>query len=390
VGGIGVGIASANDRNDPRIAAVEAAAAGKALAHHQATAAVAAAEAAVGHAAHNAGYRLLLGQSYLAAGRFVSARAAFADVLVLTPGNGKAALDLALMQIATGDWAGGRRTLDQHSATVAPSDRGLATALAGDPAGAATMLTPLARSAEATPKLRQNLALSLALAGQWSAARAVAAVDLSPADLDARMEQWAAFARPQGAADQVAMLLGIHPVADAGEPAQLALDARPSIGIAAASAPAPVVAPAVPLLAAATTGSAAGAARIVFAAPHEVVQALPVLHEPMAASEGARYAAARSGGTFFVQLGAFRSAAAAYDAWNRARRRLPVLAARGASGMRFPIKGAAFYRLSVGGFARREADALCRRYREAGGACFVRAGAGDQMASWTRERPDRG
>ena len=34
---------------------------------------------------------------------------------------------------------------------------------------------------------------------------------------------------------------------------------------------------------------------------------------------------------------------------------------------------------------RSQADALCQHYRAAGGACFVRAGAGDQVASWSRK-----
>ena len=82
-------------------------------------------------------------------------------------------------------------------------------ALAGDPGGAVEVLTAAARSPEADVKTRQNLALALALAGRWPEAKAVAAVDLSPADVDKRMTQWATFARPAGAADQVSALLGV-------------------------------------------------------------------------------------------------------------------------------------------------------------------------------------
>ncbi|MGK3808204.1 tetratricopeptide repeat protein, partial [Enterococcus faecium] len=81
-------------------------------------------------------------------GRFDSARAAYGDVLQLTPGNGKAALNLALTQIASGDWMGARATLGAHSRAIPVADLGLATALAGDPAGAVAMLTPVARSGE--------------------------------------------------------------------------------------------------------------------------------------------------------------------------------------------------------------------------------------------------
>ncbi|MFX8304973.1 tetratricopeptide repeat protein, partial [Acinetobacter baumannii] len=84
------------------------------------------AEAAVGDQPQVAAYRLLLGQSYLKGGRFASARDVFADVLSLDDSNGKVALNLALAQIATGDWAGARKTLDTHAATIPVADRGLA------------------------------------------------------------------------------------------------------------------------------------------------------------------------------------------------------------------------------------------------------------------------
>ena len=53
-----------------------------------------------------------------------------------------------------------------------------------------------------------------------------------------------------------------------------------------------------------------------------------------------------------------------------------------------PIKSGAgsLYRLSVGGFAREDATALCRSYKAKGGSCFVRASAGDQIASWVKNR----
>ena len=58
--------------------------------------------------------------------------------------------------------------------------------------------------------------------------------------------------------------------------------------------------------------------------------------------------------------------------------------------MSFRTDKGSFYRLSVGGFARGDADAMCRRYRATGGVCFVRAGAGDQVAQWLRPGGDRG
>ena len=51
--------------------------------------------------------------------------------------------------------------------------------------------------------------------------------------------------------------------------------------------------------------------------------------------------------------------------------------------MKISARGQNFYRLSVGGFARGDADMLCRKVRASGSACFVRAGAGDQVAAWS-------
>ena len=224
------GIASASDHS---MAAAEKQAVGDAdkaqaaLAQRNGDKAVRFAEAAVQLAPRNANYRMILAHSYLQAGRFVSARQAYADVLTLVPDDhalvGKASLNLALAETAAGDWAAARKTLDEHAHDIPVGDLGLALALAGNPNGAVTILTQAARTDQSDAKLRQNLALSFALAGNWMAARATAAVDMSPADVDARLEQWAQFAQPQHAYDQVATLLRVTAAADQGQPAALAL-----------------------------------------------------------------------------------------------------------------------------------------------------------------------
>jgi hypothetical protein len=48
------------------------------------------------------------------------------------------------------------------------------------------------------------------------------------------------------------------------------------------------------------------------------------------------------------------------------------------------VGGASYYRLSVGGFARGDAERMCRSYRVKGGRCFVRQQAGDQVAAWVK------
>jgi len=427
VAGTIAGQGYAADRDAAKAAATDARAATKALGRRDGDAAIRFAEEAVALQPRAAGYRMLLGQGYLQAGRFASARAAFADVLLLDPGNGRAGLNLALAQIATGDWQAARATLDTHAGAIAPADRGLALALAGDPAGAVALLMEAARTPGATAKVRQNLALALALAGQWQAARAAASADMSPADVDARMAQWAAFAQPSAASEQVATLLGVRAAADPGQPVALAL-AEPAAPIASGR-----IAVAAPVTPPDADADPVGApppmmAALVFGPRREVVQPLPVpliapsrvparlalasasitprvqpirvLRFASAATpvegpvrrldtEGAPgmlkaslpAAAPAAPGGWYVQLGAFENAAVARDAWGRIGRRHGI-ADRVPNGATVKAAAGSFYRLSVGGFARGDADRLCRRLRTQGGACFVRAGAGDRGVAW--------
>ncbi|WP_294441659.1 tetratricopeptide repeat protein [uncultured Sphingomonas sp.] len=395
------GIATASSRDASaaaKNAAKNAEKANKALAKGDAKKAIGFAEAAVALMPQNTDYRSLLAGAYLKAGRFTSAHAAYADLLQLTPGNGKAALNLALAMIAEGQWDEARQTLEAHASVVPAGDRGLAVALAGDPATGVELLTAAARSPDADAKTRQNLALALALAGRWVEAREVVGIDLAPTDADARMVQWAAFAKPVGAADQVAALLGVMPVKDPGRPVALALNAAVPVAAMAAAEPVeapvatsePVAAP--EAVAAVEAPPSSGAARIVFAERREVVQALPtrtpatfaaprtVKTQLATASAEPKPVAQPNKGKWFVQLGAYDNAAVAKDAWGRAQRRYPAFEQQTPTGMAFK----SFYRLSVGGFAKADADALCRGYRAKGGACFVRTGAGDQVAQWVK------
>lgn len=411
--------ASAASAENPKKAASEAAAARKYLAKRQADKAVQHAEAAVAYDPQNADHRALLGQAYLLAGRFASAKTALGDSLALDPSNGRVALNYALAQIAQGDWQGARLTLDTHDATIAASDRGLAYALAGDPVKAVAILEPATRAADATAKTRQNYALSLALAGRWQEAKTVAAMDVSPDQIDARIMQWASFSRPTNAYDQVASLLGVRAVEDAGQPAQLALVQAPNAAVAAVEpAPAavdaympgaPANAEAVATQVSAETGVDVAAApapvveqvagtgpQVVFGPREEVVQAVaaPVrAPAPARVAAPVRVAAARTPapvrvayakGNYFVQLGAYDSAGVARDAWRRTAARVPALNSHTPQGAKVTTKAGNFYRLSVGGFARADADALCRNVRATGGNCFVRVQAGDQVANWVR------
>jgi Flp pilus assembly protein TadD len=421
--------AVASSSESPKRAASEAAAAQKAMAKRQGDKAVRHAELAVQFAPNSAEYRALLGQAYLLAGRFVSARQALGDSLMLNPDDAAVALNLTLAQIAMGDWSGARRTLDQND-NIPASDRGLAYALAGDPMRAVDILEPAARAADSSPKTRQNFALSLALAGRWAEAKTVASMDLAPAEADSRIMEWASFARPTNAYDQVASLLGVRAVQDGGQPVQLALVIpTQNVGVAAVE-PAPAanpvdaympgtpsnavevatevsdetgvdvaaVVPTAPVFE--TVADVATGPRIVFAPRAEIVQAIPASVRgpapvravaPARAASPVRVAAAPAPaqrnyakGNFYVQLGAFDSSGVARDARRRTAARVPAIARHTPQGANVTTKSGSFYRLSVGGFARADADSLCQTVRSTGGNCFVRVQAGDQVASWAR------
>jgi Flp pilus assembly protein TadD len=421
LGGAAVGTAhlvspaAAGARLDPKAekkAAATAEKARKAMAKTRWDKAIALAEAAVALAPEDAGYRQLMGSAYLKGGRFASAEQAFADVLTLQSDNGAAALNLALAQVANGRWDAARTTLDAHAQDIPAADRGLALALAGDPVRAVAVLTEATRLPDADAKTRQNLALAMALGGQWQEARALAALDLPADQVDTRLAQWAAFARPAAAADQVAALLGVVPAADPGQPVAIALaGAVPVTARADVDAFMPGAAPADAEVAATETETASdtpataaaqmlvAAPVVTFAAPREVVQPLPAAaparviasggayKTPLAHASGAGAAQtprARAGGDWFVQVGAYENEGVARADWARATRRFPALAALTPAGMTAKVRGGAVYRLSVGGFARRDADALCRGYRASGGICFVRTGVGEQTAGWAK------
>ncbi len=382
------------------------------------------AERAVELSPSDVGYRMILADLYLKNGRFQSAEATFADVQQLDPGNARASFSIALARIALGRPAGAVAELDRLAETASPADIGLAYALAGEPRRAIELLEPAARAAGATGRTRQNLALSYALAGDWDKARVTAAQDLSPADLGARLQQWASLAQPGGGAIQVAALLGVTPAEDSGQPVRLAL-ARPSTDAFAAAGPLPEPAPetvtAAPALAQADVAPEPAPVQVATTdlpswvseraaveaeAPTEetrplyaaAVQAL-VTPEPSVGSArrtieppGPRFeksrrparAAVQSGpGRFAVQLGAYSSSSSVERAWAQMLKRFGFADLTPLSTtVSMPGRGT-LHRLSVAGFASREAAGrTCRSIQAKGGACFVRTVAGDAPVRW--------
>lgn len=356
--------------------------------------AVTLAESAVALSPRNADHRAILGQAYLQAGRFASAATAFRDALILNPTHGRAALSLALAEIAQGRTDSAKDALAQARDFVPASDYGLALALAGERDAAVAILESAAREEGATPKTRQNLALAYALAGRWRDSYVTAAQDVPSMELPARMSKWAQFASPQAVPDQVASLLGVAPVIDPGQPQQLALApiVREPVAVASAPAPQPVPAPIVePIIVMAEPVVPALSAPAAIlrkvdlpaAKPVPLVRVAPVRPKPQPRS-----------GNYVVQLGAFSSAARVEAAWDRYSSRTHRLSGYAPARTTFRSMGnATFYRLSVGGFATRsDAWALCGQIKASGGQCFVRGSAGDapmQFAARAATKPTR-
>jgi Flp pilus assembly protein TadD len=374
------------------------------------------AEQAVANSPNVAGFRALLGNAYFASGRFASAESAYRDSLALSGNQPQVVLKLALVEIAQGKNSEAQRFLGSARNALEPADYGLALALAGQPQEAVSVLEAASRQVGADARVRQNLALSYALIGDWDSARTIAAQDLSADLVDARIQQWMVFAKPKVASDQVAAITGFHPVAgDPGQPTRLALrstdtrtaEAAPAVQqpqvaevvpqpVAepspapqiAEAAPAPAPAPAAvspePTAAVIATAAAsapeAPAAYAAMAAFNQRAQARKQAKAAAVRAPVRRASLARATGnsTSVVQLGAYGSPERVAAAWNTAARRYSSLRAYSPMSARFNSPKGLVYRLAVKGFANAEqAKDMCLSLRRAGGSCFVRTVAGD-------------
>lgn len=369
------------------------------------------AELAVAAMPRMAEYRALLGQAYLSAGRFQSAETTLGEAASLDPSNARAGLNLALAQIANARNDRALATLDAYRERLSAADFGLAVALAGDLAGATSVLEAAVRAPEADAKTRQNLALAYALSNRWREARIMAAQDLSGEALYARMTEWAALTVPSSASQQVASLLNVTPVADPGQPQQLALAQGAEVQVALApSAPAAVADPAPAASFSADPApvfevSEARPSAIATADPAPVAEAVasempakpvpliraaanPIKQVVVPASDSAAGRSARpfhpvESGAFVVQIGAFSNASRGEVAWRGAVGRYRELNNYTAATARVQVKNATLYRLSVSGFTTRAAAGqVCARIKAAGGDCFVRSVAGDTPLQW--------
>lgn len=374
----------------------------KALAKGKASKAVQHAEAAV-LANPREGYtRTLLANAYLKDGRFASAASTFAEAIELGDTAPRTIISYTLAQIAIGDQLGALTTLDRFESALDPADFGLAIALAGRPDQGVHVLSNALRAGQNTPKVRQNLAYSYALQGNWRAARVMAAEDVPAGEVGDRMAQWAAMVRPEAFTARVASLLGVTPQADPGQPRMLALINHPSVDMLAArdatelepvtEVPARGFAFAGELppvesekasddsadaaLADAALVPVAGSTRFV---AKEIVQQTPASTPKRAASPSRTTSPATptlaAGGDYNVQLGSYFSMSDANEAWKQFRKRYPELEDAERVITKARVNGKIYYRVAAAGFAKAAAQSMCRTVKGKGGGCIAYASA---------------
>ncbi|MBI1402700.1 MAG: SPOR domain-containing protein [Porphyrobacter sp.] len=367
--------------------------------------AIAHAEAAVLAEPRNPGYRALLGAAYLEAGRFQSAATSFGDALDLGDEDARTVLSFALAKTAIGEQQSAASVLDEYARLIDPADLGLAYALAGQPErGVHVLLNAVRASEKASPKLRQNLAYTYALAGDWRMARVMAAEDVPADQLDARMTEWAQMSAPEHFQQRVAAMLAVTPSIDAGQPQQLALANFPAnevlVAEAAAQADAPTAAEFVsepaPALAAATPApsfsesftapepAAPAKAQSIRYVSNPVVQPLPARSERvaprMASSSQRRMAPAAApvasdagAATHLVQLGAYDSKVEAERGWTVLKRKFPQLKDRDVVITEAVVNGRTFWRVAAAGFGAMSARSMCSAVKAEGRGCFAYA-----------------
>lgn len=395
------------------------------------------AESAVLASPRSASYRALLGAAYLDVGRFEAAATSFDDALALGETDPRTVLSAALAHMALGDNAAAIDLLSRFEGVIPPADLGLAVALAGEPQRGVHLLINTVRSGQGGAKARQNLAYAYALAGNWRAARVMAAEDVPADQLNARISNWAATIAPEDHRVRVATLLNVAP-GDVGElPAHLALSNFPSQDMmvaeaqemraaevnadlaaipeesaepsetealafgrdvpalsresastetvdpdtgAPASAPAPRTARAVP------SEAAPAAPRFV---SNAVVQDVPVRAarpaapasqaatststQAKAASQRRAAIASGSAATHLVQLGSYDDRAVAREKWSQFTARFPELAGRDPVITKAVVNGRTYFRLAASGFGRRSANAMCATVKASGRGCFAYA-----------------
>lgn len=328
-----------------------------ALESRDAAAAVSFAELAVTGAPEDVEARKLLGQAYMAAGRFRSAAEAYGDARAIQDSD-----DLAFRQALALLASGSRNVAVVELNALAmrgamAEDVGLALALAGEVARGTAILEAAARRADATARTRQNLALAQVLGGAWSQARSIVVQDLTPDQLEARIAQWSRLVGTADEAARTAALLAITPVRDdRGRPAALAYGATKVEPVAVAEQ-----------------------------MPEPVPEAPPAKVQAPVQAAAVSTPAVRTG-DWVVQLGAYSRLEQLEASWSRAVRQAPVLRDYEPQHSVTRVgQRQTLLRLSVGAFDRAsDAIRLCETLRSNGSDCFVRRGGAEVLVRLVR------
>lgn len=390
-------------------AQVSAGKAGQALEKGRTNAAVRHAEAAVLAEPRAAKHRVVLGATYLQAGRFASAETSFAEAMELGDTSARVVVSRVLAMVAVGRADEAHSLLTRHADSIDRADLGLAFAMAGDPDRGASILTAELRGQQNTPKVRQNLAYSLALGGDWRSARLLVAEDVPADKIGDRLGQWASTAHAEAQTLRVANVLGVPIAQDDARPAQLALANFPSTPMLAAEAAATMrpadVAPSIAVaepaeavraepartaeLPALASNTAAPVERFVPAAsvpaPAPVKVAVAPAPKPVPASVRAPARSAMAvakpaaqklqSGNHLVQLGSYLSRADAERAWGVFQTRFPVLKDAPLVITKAEVKGRIYYRVAAGNLAEGSARSLCSSVKARGQGCLAYSAA---------------
>ncbi len=372
--------------------------------------AVSHAEAAVAATPRDASLRVLLGQAYFKAGRFASAAATFDDAMKLGDNSARTALSLTLARIGAGDQQGALALLEDWRGEIPASDLGLALSLAGQPDRGVAVLSDALRGGENTPKVRQNLAYSYALAGRWREARVMATQDVPADQIDQRISDWAQNIQPEQYQQRIAALLETPVRSDPGQPAMLALANNPAMEQLAAETTANAAAPVAAVgekVAVVTTAAPVQTAELPAAASAPADNVLAMAAAPAAVAAPAQAAAPVSEptiqmpaakpirtiaytakvkptsapGSHLVQLGSFSSPQGARRAWGIYSARNASLAAYRMDIRPAVVRGKHVWRVAAAGIdGSRAAYGLCSKLKSSGGSCFAYAVPSQQRA----------
>lgn len=394
-------------------AQVSAGKASRALEKGRVGAAIRHAEAAVLAAPRAAQNRVVLGATYLQAGRFASAETSFAEAMELGDESSRVVVSRALAMVATGRADEAHALLGRFADNIDPADLGLAFAMAGDPERGAGILTRELRGNQNTPKVRQNLAYALALNGDWRSARLLVSEDVPADKIGDRLGEWASTAGTEAQTLRVANVLGVPIAQEDARPARLALanfpstpmlaaeaaatarsaDVTPTIAVAepvepvraepvrVAELPALPGSDAVPVQAFAPAAAAREPAPVRLAAAPASKPAPAAVRAPVRASVAPTAKPVKTqapqlqSGNHLVQLGSYLTRADAERAWGVFQTRFPQLRQSPLVITKAEVKGRLYYRVAAGNLAEASARSLCTSVKAKGQGCLAYSAA---------------